>query len=757
MSWHNSFVCVLVAVGTLLVAQPTYPRSIHYGAVNNDQVEACDRLSWKGKRAEAMNCYQDVLADRSAPNSALAEASWALKDVQRANDYFRSALKDNPGDLDVKARWGDLFSSTHQDAEAMAIYQEVLQQKPNHGFALVGAARLLASGFESSATDFLAKVPEREGAAIPAALITAWINLENGDVGSAKRELNKAEAMATDGEWPLLDVYALRAAADLLGNTRADWTEKALEINPRFGEIYSVPAHFYVITRRYREAIALYQKAVKLDPNLTVAHRELGINLLRDNRVSEARYHLELAYTQDPFSPISVNTLRLLDSFKHFDTIGYQPEDPTLVPMTLRLHEDESAVLSPYTKELAEQAMLVFRERYGFRLKEPIVIEMYPDHADFAVRTAGMPGLGILGAAFGYLVAMDSPSARPVEQFQWGTTLWHELAHIYTLEATNHLVPRWFSEGASVFEEWRSGPNPGVRISMSVLQAIKDGKMLSVAELDEGFIRPTYPQQVIVSYMQAGLICDFINQNYPDGLKNMLKAFAEGQSTENAITQVLDLSISAFDKQFNEYVEQNFGAVFEQFEHWHDAKKAMTELLAKQDWEAVQTKARELIAITPNYVEPDSPYLALSLAQSSLEQSDEALETLLEYWRKGGYHPSSLMRLAKALEERGDKNQAINVLNTLHLVDPFDESSHAMLGELYLDVAEPVQALREFQVAMALSPHDQATAHYRVGQAYFKMGDTERAQSALIKALEVAPNFRPAQKLLLKVVSQPTS
>ena len=33
---------------------------------------------------------------------------------------------------------------------------------------------------------------------------------------------------------------------------------------------------------------------------------------------------------------------------------------------------------------------------------EPIVVELYPDHEDFAVRTAGMPGLGILGAAFGY-------------------------------------------------------------------------------------------------------------------------------------------------------------------------------------------------------------------------------------------------------------------------------------------------------------------------------------------------------------------
>ncbi|MDH5309436.1 MAG: hypothetical protein OEY08_05700, partial [Gammaproteobacteria bacterium] len=96
------------------------------------------------------------------------------------------------------------------------------------------------------------------------------------------------------------------------------------------------------------------------------------------------------------------------------------------------------------------------------------IIEMYPDHEDFAVRTAGMPGLGILGATFGYVIAMDSPSARSTDEFQWGTTLWHELAHVFTLEATGHLVPRWFSEGVSVLEEWRSGPQPGVHIPLSV-------------------------------------------------------------------------------------------------------------------------------------------------------------------------------------------------------------------------------------------------------------------------------------------------
>ena len=101
---------------------------------------------------------------------------------------------------------------------------------------------------------------------------------------------------------------------------------------------------------------------------------------------------------------------------------------------------------------------------------------------------------------------MDSPSGRGSGEFHWGTTLWHEMAHVFTLEATCHLEPRWFSDGVSVFEVCRTGPRPGRHLPMHVLEAMKDDKFLPVAELDSGFIRPTYQGQIMVSYMQAGLI-----------------------------------------------------------------------------------------------------------------------------------------------------------------------------------------------------------------------------------------------------------
>ena len=69
--------------------------------------------------------------------------------------------------------------------------------------------------------------------------------------------------------------------------------------------------------------------------------------------------------------------------------------------------------------------------------------------------------IGALGACFGRVVTMDSPKARPPGEFQWEATLWHELAHVVTLQMSNQRVPRWLTEGISVYEENAGAPGVG--------------------------------------------------------------------------------------------------------------------------------------------------------------------------------------------------------------------------------------------------------------------------------------------------------
>ncbi|MDH3440740.1 MAG: tetratricopeptide repeat protein, partial [Gammaproteobacteria bacterium] len=733
-------------------------RDIHYGAVDHPELLSCDSMHWRGQLDDADLCYRRLL-NADVPTAIRAEAAWALKDFQLANRLFRDAAAVSPDDASIRVRWGDLFADTHQDSEAMNLYREAMQLDETNGFAYVGAAKVLAGGFDDAANSFLEPVLSSEamdaGARLSAWLLLSRVSLESSNYSQAAEAMDKAEALQVAGDWPPLELYALRAANDLLHNvTDSRFTPLSLEYNPHFGGIYAIPAHFYVITRRYREAIDLYQKAVDIEPALASAHEELGINLLRDNQFSRARSHLETAYDVDPFSPAAVNTLRLLDSFDDFDVIN-DPELPErgVIPIIMRLHEEESAAIAPYAIRLTRDSIREFTERYGFELREPVVVEMYPDHEDFAVRTAGMPGIGILGATFGYVVAMDSPSSRPTSQFQWGTTLWHEMAHVFTLEATGHLVPRWFSEGVSVFEEWQSGPNAGVRIPMAVYNAMKDDRFLPIAELDEGFIRPTYEEQVIVSYMQAGLVCHFIDQQFgAEKLRQLLNAFGDGQLTAEAISTVFDMPPVDFDDEFNRYIDEEHGDFLDNMENWHRTHQSIGELAAEEDWESIVSLAEHLIDLLPGYVEPDSPYVALARSHDALDNRDAAIAGLEAFWKRGGYDPEVLRRLSGWLDESGRTPAAIDVLQTVNMVDPLDLELHGALGDLLMAEGRAAEALLEYSVALALNPHDKATAYYRLARAHNALGDREASQDQLLLALDVAPNFRPAQRLLLDLM-----
>ena len=754
----------------LLFALPAAARGIHYGAVTDTALVACDQLTWRGQRDAASRCYRGLLTSSSSL-AIRAEVAWALGDVKSANELFGAAVKQRSTPA-LLTRWGELYAETHQNSEALKLYQEALQADKNYAFAQVGAASVLVYQFATQANAYLQ--PVMEGSAVPpgarlrALLLAARVNLEDSDTSRAAELLSQATQVATAAQLPQLEIYALQASVELLLSplgtdvTQSSWVKKALAENPAYGDIYAIPAHFYVITRRTREAVDLYKRAVQIQPDNWEARVDYGSSLLRDNQISAAREQMEAAYKGDPYNVVTVNTLRLLDSLKDYDVLAY-PEitghetgsvqslrDQT--PIVLRLHKKESAVLGPYARKLTEEAIAVYTKQFNFKLKEPVVVEVYPNHEDFAVRTAGEPGLGLLGVTFGYVVAMDSPSSRATDEFHWGTTLWHELAHVFTLESTDHRVPRWFSEGISVYEEWSSGPVKGISIPAEVYAAFKAGKALPVAELDRGFIRPETPGQVMVSYMQAGLICEFIDREFGTARFNdMLAAFKSGMDTSKAVQSVFKISPKEFDTRFNVFMQREFSNLFDHFDAWENDRSTMQAAFSHADWATVMQSAQAALSVLPNDVEGGSPYVALARAYNGTDRAAQAQTTLETYFKRGGHDPEALRWLATRLRSQQKFSEAALVLDAINYVTPFNYEVHGELGDTLLTLKRPAEALSEFQAALKLDPPDRATAYYRLARALQALQRNAEARKNVLMVLEVAPNFRPAQQLLLEL------
>ncbi|HKE96968.1 MAG TPA: tetratricopeptide repeat protein [Povalibacter sp.] len=761
-SFGSVFLGCLAFMGTAAQGQ-----SIDYDPRRPAELKECDAHYYHGRTVEAKACYSRILA--GTPDAILqAEAAWRSGDLQRANRRFRDAVGSSQRQTYGRSRWGRLFLETHQYGEAERLFREALELSPNDQYARLGLAHVYAEQFSGEAQAQLDAVLKDNDELTEAHLLVARMALEEGRLDEAHDALDRAAKFAEAQKQPPLEVYAGRAVLDLVrGRDSASmnknpWVTRALAYNPHYGSVFEDLAHSEVMRRRYHEATPLLRQAIEVQPDLWSAHADLGANLLRDGEINEARQHLQLAYNGDPYSPTTVNTLRLLDRVDEVEvsestltlpaTSGVEASN---VDVLLRLNRKEGAALRPYVQELSRDAILTFAQRYGHRPRGPITVELYPDHDDFAVRVAALPGIGLLGVTFGSLVVMDSPSGRASGDFHWGTTLWHEMAHVFTLSMTDNRVPRWLSEGVSVFEEWRTGPTPGVAVTPDVITALRDDRFLPVSELDAGFIRPQYPNQVQVSYMQAGLVCLFIEQRWGfEQLPALVRQFSRDVSTSAAIEANFHMPAAEFDKQFQAFVRQRYANVLASYGEWRQTSSAARKAVEAQQWPTTIEAARRAIAIYPEALGPDSPYLLLARALDQSGQRSESIETLQQYRGAGGWDPSAMRQLADWLQAADRPRDAVEVLTSVNYADPLNATQHQALGEQLLTVGRAEDAVREFQVLLALNSHDAAAAHFGMARALRAAGDAAASRRHLLDALETAPHYKPAQALLLQMIEE---
>ena len=112
----------------------------------------------------------------------------------------------------------------------------------------------------------------------------------------------------------------------------------------------------------------------------------------------------------------------------------------------------------------------------------------------------------------------------------------------------------------------------------------------------------------------------------------------------------------------------------------------------------------------------------------------------------------SLKRLAQWLVEADQIEEAGKALQDAMYIDPFDQTTHELLGEISFKQRDLPLALRTYQALLALDPSDKASAHFHVASVLLELGKKSEAKKEALTALEIAPGFEPAQELLLKVI-----
>jgi tetratricopeptide (TPR) repeat protein len=720
--------------------------------------EAASRLLTTVFRQAAGASNADALA-------RAARAAQALNRAQEANSLYRTAgtlAGSNPA---IETAWGQLFLEKFNEVEAVRSFQQVLKADSRWAPAHAGLGWAIADENPPAAAAAAMQALEIDPSLDSAHLLLAQLDLDNSRHDAARERLEKVLTVNPRQ----LDALALRAAIAYVEDDTATFdreTRAVLEINPAFGEVYRVAGDLAARNYRFDEAVALARKAIALDPTAGRSQADLGMHLLRTGDEREARQALERSFEADRFNRVTYNLLMMLDKLDGFTVV--EAGD-----VIVKMHPDEAPVLREYAIPLAKEALKTLSAKYGFTPKAPTLIEIFPVHDDFAVRNLGLPGMiGALGACFGRVVTMDSPKARTPGEFSWQATLWHEIAHVITLQMSQQRVPRWLTEGISVYEEGLARPQWGRDMEVPFAAALEQKKTLKLTDLNSGF---TSPETIAIAYFQASLLVDHIVQKFGhEKLRTLLRSYGEGLEGDEALTKTLGASMEQLQASFDQSVETRFGelrralrtvpnldrqadpaslrAAAAEHPNSFQANLAYGRALASSKDKAAFEPLSRAAALVPMAIGEDSPR---ALMAQLAEQLGDTARALREYQALLSHDHTAIepaRRLAALAEKLGNPDVAGTAYDRIVELDPSDAAAHTGLGRLAMKKSQVQVAVREFKAALALKPPDRAAAHCDLGEAFLAAGSKADAKREALAALEIAPAFDRAQELLLKAI-----
>jgi tetratricopeptide (TPR) repeat protein len=730
-----------------------------------------------GRRADAsrtLNRVLDAQPRTAADNLRLARAAYALGSaasdnelIREANDvYLREANRLSPDDAAINAFWGELLLDKYELPDALKSFQIALKADENHVAARTGMARLMLEENPAQAKGAVEQVLKINSKYVPAHLLAAEIALDERRRDDAKASI--AEALKVNPSH--LKALSLRGAVAYLEGRNEDFERQALEvlkINPTYGDVYRTAGDHAARNYLFDEAVGLTKRAQAVDPVNAKINADLGLHLMRTGDEAAARSSLEASFKGDAFrsNTLTLNLLTLLDELDKFETI-------TDGKIMFRFHPQEVGVMREYALPLAKDALATLEKRYQFEAKGPILVEMFPKHDDFAVRTLGLPGMiGALGACFGRVVTLDSPRARGPGEFNWGETLWHEMAHVITLQMSNNRLPRWLSEGASVYEERRARPEWGREMDVPFAQALNEGKILKLADLNEGF---SDPRMISLAYYQSSLVVEHLIETYGEPTYHQfIRSYGRGLETEPAMKEIFGASIDEIQKAFDASLEKRYADLRRALKRPETKENTSVDELKKLAAEnpdsfgvhmqlgielnkagdkaaaiASFERAAKLIPWATGENNPHAYIAQIAIEQKDNERAVQALEELL---RVDHSDVEAARKLVSLVASGSDPARQERAYQRVVDVDPFDAQAQLGLGRLALKRKDNAVALRALRAALATNPPDRVTTHTDLAEAYLATGDAARAKQHTLEALEIAPTYERALDLLLRI------
>ncbi len=682
---------------------------------------------------------REVPPGRYEAHLASAELAMEKEDLKRAGEEYAAALRLLPND--PEALFGMARALYPSDREAGASYlDKVRAEAPLHSGALLLQAES-AINFEQYAAaaerlDLVESVNPRHPESHAYRAILA--ELEHNDPAAFARERNAALSVWKDN--PQID--------HLIGR---------------------------VLSRKYRyeEGAEAQRRALAFDPDFVPAKLQLALDNLRLSRLDEAWPLAKEVAAADPYNILAYNLEILEKEIASFGSVKTKD-------FILRLPPKEAEIYGDRVVEILTEAKQVLGAKYGLMIEKPTLVEFYPDQQDFAIRSFGsLGGDGLLGVCFGSVVTMNSPGSITAAKSNWEATLWHEYCHVITLTATNNKMPRWLSEGISVYEETQRQPNWGQSMNPDYRKKILgENGLTPVRDMSQAFFQAKDSMAVMFAYYQSMLVVEHIVDNYGIGkLRAILADLGKGVLVNEAIARHT-VPMEEFEQSFVlaarkraadygpgvDWSEPGAGEVnladlasmqdfLKQHPNHFAVRQALTSRFVREEnWDEAIRSADALLALLPEYTGPNNGYSLKALALRGKKDPAGEAATLELLASRSAEAFQAYTRLVEVNFENANWEGVIAHVAQGLAINPFAERLHYCKGCAHEAKAESELAVNSFEKSLRLDPANPSEVRLRLARL-LRNRDPVRAKRCLIDALADSPRYREAHGLLLEIVS----
>ena len=683
---------------------------------------------------------------------------------------FDQAKRANPDNREIYIASGEIALDKHDYPNAAKFLQEgekKLPKDPDIQFAL---ARTFASGDRKQATLHLEAALSLNTNHIPAHLFLADHHIDAEDYDGAESELKHVLRV---NPWQS-DAWAYRAVLSHLKSDTAGEKiarETALKFwptNPRVDHLIGKK-----LSEKYRftEGAAHQRIALEFDPGFSSARIQLAQDLLRLGEDAEGWQLAEQANKEDPYDKTIFNLVTLKDSLAKFTTLS---NGNFIVRMGFTdAGVNEAQVYGDKVMALLERARTTLTEKYGMKLEQPTIVEIFPKQKDFGVRTFGMPhNPGFLGVCFGRVITANSPSSQGGSPSNWEAVLWHEFCHVVTLQMTKNKMPRWLSEGISVHEELQANPTWGQSINPRYREMILGDDLTPVSELSGAFLTPKTPMHIQFAYYESALVVEFLVKNYGmEALRQILRDLAAGTDINAAIAkrtapmEKIEKEFAAFARKRAESLAPGLNwealdpedpprtdADWAKFhpKNFYRLSRDAKKLVAARKWKEAEVPLKELLSLYPTHAESLN---LLAAVQRGLKADAAERETLRLLASTSDSDIDAYLRLMDLAAAEKNWTEVAQNSERFLAVNPLVPQPYRYRAVASEALGRSDEAIDATRTLLRLDPPDPADAHYRLARLLGAKNDPA-AKRELLLALEEAPRFRDAHKLLLEMTKK---